>query len=167
MHLLPIGVLRGAPGNFVSTFEVFSPPIRFKPILVALGLSEVVFVARISLDTPVARVLIRNSQGALDVLEIFAVLGIEEICQVLSLPDRFRERVDLVIEIELTSQSVPLGLHGAVGYILEIVVIAGGDSEHEGRPSNDPGLVHVVFTLTIFLEVLGLPLEALKEVFHL
>ena len=124
MHLLPVGVLGSAPSYFIIDFKLSYSPGVVVIRLVALGLSEVVSVGGVSLNAPVSRVLIRNSIAFLDVLEIFAVLGINEICQVLSFPYVVRELIDLVIEGKRTSVGGPLVLHGAVGHVLEKVVIA-------------------------------------------
>ena len=167
MHLIPVSVLTCTPGNFVSSLKLCIVPVGIKPSLVALALDEVVFVGGVTLNTPVAIILISNSPALVDVLEVFAVLGIVEICQVPSLPNGTRVLINLVIEGELTSHGFPLVLHGAVRHVLEEVVVTGGDNEHEGGPTDDPGLVHVVFTFTILLEARGLPLEGFEEVFHL
>ena len=76
--------------------------------------------------------------------------------------------VNQAVERFIASHHLILELISTIGDIFEAVVVAARDNEHEGGPSNNPGLCSVVLaTLAKLLEVSGLPLEGLKEFFHL
>ena len=88
MELFPVRVLIGAPADWVIRLLVAYQPSIVSPSLVALGLSPIVLLCEVSLDTLKVSINVsRNLVISTDVLEVSGVLGIEEIVQVLSSPD--------------------------------------------------------------------------------